>query len=147
MGHYADDHEVTNALVDGMGALGEPQYFWWKDVTNEHADSGDGSVPKDWRMRITSLNPGDPDDVDESGKFPPVVTEITHEKVVEAVGGILKGRFTDPDKMPEGVKPVSGTTVDHCNKLIDEPEYGYLSWDAWISDELLQVIVYGGIVW
>ncbi|AXH66450.1 hypothetical protein SEA_SATIS_301 [Streptomyces phage Satis] len=147
MGHYANNHEVTYSLIDGTGALGEPQYFWWKDVTAEHTDPGDGTVPKDWRLRITSVNPEDPEDEDESGKFPPFVTEIDHAKVVEAVSGILKGRFTDPDKLPEKRTAVAGGTVDHCRKLVDDPEYGYLAWDAWVSDELLQVIVYGGVIW
>lgn len=147
MTHYRDSPQITHALVGEMGALGDPQYFWWKDVTVEHLGSDDGVAPKDWRLRVVSLNPDDPDYGDGTGKFPPFETEITHEVVAEAVTGILAGKFSDSDKLPEERNAVNVATVNRCRELVDDPENGYLSWDPWVADELLQVIVYGGIIW
>lgn len=144
MGHYKDDPQVTYDLVD-MGALTEPQYFWWEDVAVEHLPLSDGTVPADWRLRVQSANPHDPTGGNEGNRFPPVGTEIRHEAVVKALDGILAGKFSDDDALDSRVHAVSPTTVDRCQKLVDDPEHGYLAWDAWVCDELLQVIVYGGI--
>ncbi|MFE0472642.1 hypothetical protein ACFW2V_13605 [Streptomyces sp. NPDC058947] len=136
MGHYKDDPQVTYDLVD-MGALTEPQYFWWKGVTVEHHPADDGTAPSDWCLRIQAVNPEDPDGEDESGQFPPVVKDIRHEDVVKAIDGILAGKFSG------GEAKVAPATTERCQNLVEDPEHGYLSWDHWVSDELLQVIVYG----
>lgn len=140
MGHYRNDHGITYSLVD-MGALGDPQYFWWQGVVAERGPDADGTVPADWCLRVTSLNLNDLDGEDE-GQYPPVVTEIRHETVVKAIDGILADKFSGPGLSE---RAVTRTTLKHCQKLVDDPEYGYLSWDQWVSDELLQVIVYGEV--
>lgn len=145
MTHYQDNPQITHSLIDGMGALAEPQYFWWEDVVADHSLHGDETVPADWMLRVQSANPHDPNGGNEGNKFPPFGTEIRHETVVKALDGILAGKFSDDGTLASHVHAVSPTTVEHCQKLVDDPEYGYLSWDAWVSDELLQVIVYGGI--
>jgi hypothetical protein len=149
MTHYQDDPQMTYNVVD-MGALTEPQYFWWKDSSFEQdpplGTTSETKPLKDWCLRVTAVNPEDPDDEDETGKFPPIVTDIRHETVVKAIDGILAGAFSDKGRLPAGTMPVDESTVECCQKLVDDPEYGDLSWDPWVCDELLQVIVYGGIV-
>lgn len=126
MGHYRGDREITYSLVEGTGALTDPQYFWWDGVTVER-----DSASADWSVRVRALNPEDVDREDE-GRFPLIAKDIRHEDVVKAVNAILGGEVV-----------VSPGTTECCRKLVRDPEYGHLAWDHWVSDELIQVIVYG----
>ena len=144
MTSYRDNPQITHSLID-VGTLTEPQYFWWEGVVAEHAPLSDEVVPADWLLRVQSANPHDPNGGNEGNRFPPFGTEIRHETVVKALDGILAGRFSSDDALASHVRAVSPITMECCRKLVDDPEYGHLSWDAWVSDELLQVIIYGGI--
>jgi hypothetical protein len=136
---YKENPQVTHDLMD-MGALAEPQYWWWKGVTAEHTPTGNGTAPANWCLRVEAVNPDDPDDEDETGQFPPVVKEIRHADVVRVIDEILAGKYNDENQ------GVGRSTRKHCQKLVDDPEYGYLAWDHWLCDELIQVIVYDGVV-
>lgn len=101
-------------------------------MISEHATAGDGTVPPDWCLKVTAVNPHDPTCGDREEEFPPVVARIRHRDVVRALNGIRSGKFK-----------VTRATLDCAWKLVSDPEYGDLSWDGESSDELLQVIVYG----
>ncbi len=134
--------DVTYALVDGMGALDHPQYFWWKNVTSDRVwDDGDG-VPANWKLTVAALDPMDPDG---PWLHPDRTVDLTHQAVMKAVAGILSGLFSGPDGLPERCAPVGTGLIDLCWKLVADSENGYLSWDAASSDELIQVIMYGGV--
>lgn len=151
MGDYRTDHEVTKAVTDG--AMGNPQYWWWKDCTDTSAP-GTG-----WSFTFTAVNPEDYDEEDPE-KYPAVEFELDHQKTADLIGRVLAGAFSDPSELPQGTFPegtpkaqlpprtvfVSETTVNLCQRLAEDPENGYLSWDDWSVDELLQLAAYGGIV-
>jgi hypothetical protein len=142
MGDYKNDPQTTYALLD-MGALTNPQYWWWKGVTDGGGPGGMDhfdTAPANWCLRVEAVNPDDPDDEDETGQFPPVVKEIRHADVVRVIDEILSGKYNDENQ------GVGRSTRKHCQKLVDDPEYGYLAWDHWLCDELIQVIVYDGVV-
>lgn len=142
MGDYRTDTQVTHDALFGTGILGEPQYFWWLGFEAGHAQARDGLVPPYWYQRIRALRVEDPD-----GDEAPLEREVWHSTVVEAIDGILAGDFSDASSLPPRRNPVSPATVEDCRKLASDPEHGYLAWDHLSSDGLLQVIVYGGVVW
>jgi hypothetical protein len=119
------------------------QYFWWQKLIPMHAKASNGTVPSYWSYRLTALNP---EDEDVNGDMRPKDLEIFHLTAVEAIEGILDGDFSDESALPEGCGPVDDRTVRACEELRDDPEHGSTEFDHWISDEVLQVIAYGGIV-
>lgn len=137
-----DNKEVHAAIFD-TGAVGDAKHFWWEDLTPMHPVASDGTVPSYWGYRLTATHP---DDVAGEGDMPPVEVEIYQATVAKAMDGILDGRFGEGAQLPEGCKPVSEATVEVCEKLRDDPENGSFVFDSWTADEVLQVVVYGGIV-
>lgn len=139
--------EVHDAVFD-TGVM-DPQYFWWRDLLPQHKAASDGTVPSYWGYRLIADIPSGPEDdePDEDAATPTAEVEIWHTTVVEVMEKILAGDFSDESKLPEGRGPVSEGTVAACERLRDDPEYGSTAFDHWISDEILQVIAYGGIVW
>lgn len=141
MSGYKTDPQITHALIDG--AYGNIAYFWWKDVRTDHMFLGSDDVPADWAYTFTAVHQQDEGE-DKPDEFEPVEFEVNHRRVVQLVDQVLAGHFGR--NLPEGTSPVSQKTVDACRMLIEDPEFGYLSWDHWLADELLQLGAYGGVV-
>ena len=153
MSAYGANHQLTHDLADVTGVLGESQYWWW--ISAEYDPMGD-SVPADWSYKVIALDPDRLDDEDSDGLPFTVECTVTHAKVVNTLDMILSG-FYDAregenrknvrnENLPKGTTPVGAWTKECAQSVVKDPEHGHLTWDAWASDELLQLMTYGGIV-
>lgn len=127
MRHYADNPQVTYDLVT-LGALGNSQYFWWKEVDAEDVTRGPEGV-KNWALRIKAADFATDDEDAE------VTVEIDHKKTVKALDDILAGRVQ-----------AGKATLQCAELLLADPEGGVLAWDDWTTDELIQIVSFGKVV-
>lgn len=138
-----DNKEVHAAIFD-TGAVGDARHFWWQELTPMHPVNSDGTVPSYWGYRLSATHP---DAADGEEDAPLIEVEIYQTTAVKAVEGTLAGRFGEGVPLPENLTPVNDATVEACEKLRDDPENGSVAFDSWTADEVIQVIVYGGIVY
>jgi len=110
-------------------------YGWWLDLESMHMNTIDGMVPSYWGYRLTGEGPEEDD--------APVSVEIWHTTLTGIMRRIADGDFGGEADLVPPTRCVGSKTAEECANFLAGRETDF---DADTADQVLQALVYGGVV-
>jgi hypothetical protein len=131
----------SESHIFGSGLDGYP---WWRGMERigwKVPEEFPFDAPDDWVWRVTV----DVDhEADDHGRVTTV--DVDHEKVM-GVFRRVGAAGIDPQQGDSFMHGVSRSTVKQCGLAVIDPDNDHLGFDAASADEVLQLVVFGAVLY